>query len=157
MDLTAGFGLNTIQLAIYGFSVICIEKDPLVFILLKDFLARAGVDYMDVINRISPIWGDANKIIEQVGRSLPVPHVVYLDPMFPGYERRKTKEKKYMQVIRTIVEEEEEYELFEKAMDVAFYKVVIKRPPNLKPVKIMGKAPTYQVYGRGHRFDVYVK
>ena len=160
LDLTAGFGLDAIQLALFGFSVICVEKNPLIYSMLRDLVARIGVLFMDVALRIRPILGDSKEFLDLVGHKVPVPEIVYLDPLFPGHEKRKTAQKKYMQIIRNVSvgdDQGEDISLIQRAMDRAKEKVVLKRPTRAEVLEINGKLPISQVHGRGHRFDVYVK
>ncbi len=158
MDLTAGFGLDTIQIALLDIPVICCEKEPVIFLFLKEFISRLGVFNLRVATRIRPIFGNSINILKEVGSSIPIPDLIYLDPMFPDTTKKKGKEKKYMQVIKLLkMEIEDESLLFQRAMECTSKRVVIKRPLYAEEVKIMGKGPLYQVQGRGHRFDVYVK
>ncbi len=159
LDLTAGFGFDAIQLAIYGISVICIEKNFAIFSMLKEYIGRIGLVDMEVATRIRPIFGDAKEILHEVGTKIPYPDVVYLDPFFSGYEMRRTKEKKYMQVIKLLAEDKDNNldELFEGACEITNSRVVIKRAPNADVVCTKKARLEYQIKGRGHRFDVYIK
>lgn len=159
LDLTAGFGFDAIQLAIYGLSVICVEKNLAIFSMLKEYIARIGIFDIKVATRIKPIFGDSREVLNKIGTKIPYPDVVYLDPFFPDYKIRRSKEKKYMQVIKLLSDREEDNldELFEEACKITKSRIVVKRPPHGGFVCAKKFKLGFQIKGRGHRFDVYIK
>ncbi len=162
LDGTCGLGEDTYLMARYGFSVVGIEKNPLLYIILRDTLARLGVDYPFIVRRIRIIQGDCVDIFYSLRRQknlISLPDVVYLDPMYPVGYKRRAKEKKNMQFLRLLIGEGREEEtkiLLGEALKIARYKVVIKRPKRYPPLSIKGILPSHKVVGRGHRFDIYV-
>ncbi len=160
LDATCGLGEDAYLLARYGFSVIGVEKNPLLYLLVRDIIARIGIEDISTSTRIRLLCADSLRVLQEIhqGRiDLPLPHVVYLDPMYPSTYRRRGKEKKRMQIIRFIVgggEDTEAKDLALAAMAIARHKVVIKRPKKHPPLDL-GVSPSHSVVGRGHRFDIY--
>ncbi len=159
IDLTGGFGFDTIQIACYGINVIYVEKNPVVFFIFNEFLSRIGVYDIKLATRIKTINMDSILFCDLVGTKFPYPDTVYIDPMFPENYKRKAKEKKYMQVLKTLIklDDQKEEELFERAYSISNKKIIIKRPAKITPSVINARYPTYKIKARGHRFDVYVK
>ncbi|GAB6886787.1 hypothetical protein JCM13304A_02850 [Desulfothermus okinawensis JCM 13304] len=159
LDLTAGFGFDALCMAIYGISVICIEKNPIIFALLREYIGRIGILDMEVATRIRPILENSLGVLKKVGQDIPYPDVIYLDPFFPDHSKRRAREKKYMHVIRMLAQGEGDdlYELLENGFWATKSRVVLKRPLHAKAIFIGKIGPEYQVKGRGHRFDVYIK
>ncbi len=160
LDGTCGFGEDAYLLARYGFSVIGIEKNPLIYLILRDTLARLGIDYPTIIRKIKIILGDCRDIFKGIKKGLfPSPDVVYLDPMYPSEYKRKARGKKKTQFLRLIIGEGKERDterLLAEALKIAKHKVVIKRPRKYPPICREKIRPAHQVIGRGHRFDIYL-
>lgn len=182
LDVTAGLGQDAFVLASLGCEVILVERSPIVSILLKDGLARAEKDPevgSIVRESMTVIEGEACEILEGIlegieegieeedregveknlenspkKEKVPVPDVVYLDPMFP----KRTKQaltKIEMRVIRDIVgEDEDAAEVLLLAKRVAALRVVVKRPRLAPPLADL--PPNFVVEGSRNRYDVYL-
>jgi 16S rRNA (guanine1516-N2)-methyltransferase len=111
------------------------------------------------------VWGDTCSLLQalagQAGQGrglLPRPDVVYLDPMFPGHEKRKTAERKPLRLLRAVVgREPDEPEMLGLALAAARDRVVVKRPLKAPFFAPSEWTPVHQVFGRSVRFDVYPK
>lgn len=151
LDATAGLGRDAFVLATLGCQVKLFERNPIVHALLQDGLNRAGLiqDIIPIIEKMSLYPGDVKDMCQSIF------DVVYLDPMFP--ERKKSaKVKKDMRLFHDLVGEDFcNEELLSWALDVAEFRVVVKRP-KLAPF-LEDKKPTLQFLGKSGRFDVYVK
>jgi 16S rRNA (guanine1516-N2)-methyltransferase len=165
-DVTAGLGQDGFVLARYGCRVQLFERNPLVYALLADGLARArefaarGDDNLrEIVDRIRLVPGDGieilseSRFVDSPTAPLPAPEVIYIDTMFP--ERSKSaKVKKGMQLFQDVVGEDPDADqLFELALERAHNRVVVKRPRHAPP---LGQAvPSLNLSGKSIRFDVY--
>lgn len=177
-DLTAGWGQDSLLLAMGGASRVCmVERDPIVASLLGDALRRVNGIAQSVPN---PWQQRASKLATtlslQVGEARQVlkdcqtrPDTLYLDPMFPP--RTKTAAvKKGMQILHGLFREDdddeqethreaEEAKLLQLAYQMARVKVVVKRP--IRAPTLGGESdlltPSHTVRGTINRWDVYVK
>lgn len=151
LDATAGLGRDAFVLASLGCDVHMMERNPIVYELLKDGLDRArhDADTYEVLANLSLLQCDALlSTIDQV-------EVVYLDPMFPSREK-SAKVKKELRYLQHLVGYDTQAdELLGWAESTAINRVVVKRP-KLAPY-LAGKEPTLSFTGKSGRFDVYVK
>ncbi len=170
LDCTAGLGRDAWILAALGCAVIAVERNPLLYALLRDGVARAGIHRPAAARRMRLCHAEAREVLSALTPQekysagcapsglLPRPDTVYLDPMFPGHGRRKTAEKKSMRLLRTLLADtrDESEALLNPALRVAKSRVVLKRPEKA-PVLMSGKArPSHQIRGRGMRYDIYL-
>ncbi|EAT10746.1 class I SAM-dependent methyltransferase [Bermanella marisrubri] len=154
LDATAGTATDSFILAALGCNVTMIERHPVVALLLQDGLERAGLntDVRDITQRMSLFKGDALDSLSQLQESF---DVVYLDPMFPHSEKKSAQVKKSMQYFRDMVGKDEDADgLLEPALDLARYRVVVKRPR--KSPFLSNRQPTISHEGKANRFDIYV-
>ncbi|HWV14073.1 MAG TPA: class I SAM-dependent methyltransferase [Cellvibrio sp.] len=159
LDATAGLGKDAFVLATLGCKVQMLERSPYVHALLDNGLQRARQVYDDVelqqiVARMELLEVDSQEYLSQDSNSLAQrPDVVYLDPMFP--ERQKSADvKKEMVAFHHIVGGDEDADrLLDKALAIALYRVVVKRPR--KAPFLAGKSPSYQLEGKSSRFDIY--
>ena len=81
--------------------------------------------------------------------------MVYLDPMFP-HKKKSAAVKKPMKMFQTLLGHDADADdLLTPALSLAAKRVVVKRP-NYAPF-LQDKAPTMQIKGKKHRFDVYLR
>jgi 16S rRNA (guanine1516-N2)-methyltransferase len=156
IDATAGLGRDAFILASLGCRVHLIERSPIIAILLLDGLERAlkAPHLVTLVQeRMQLTVGDALDILSTLPSST-APQVVYLDPMFPGHNRRALT-KIDMRIIRDIVGPDLDSEkLLAQALQVACQRVVVKRPSDASALK--GPSPTFVIEGKNHRYDVYL-
>lgn len=164
LDATAGLGGDAFILASLGCQMTMIERSPIARLLLADGLKRAQ-DFVDlgeddelasVIKNMTLVDGDSLELLELdalESASIARPDVVYLDPMFP--ERKKSAQvKKGMKAFHDVIGEDADADqLLSKAMVLAKYRVVVKRP-KIAP-HLDNKKPMYQLQGKSSRFDIY--
>lgn len=158
LDLTAGLGGDGFVLASLGCRVSLVERHPLICSLLRDGINRAREEgesdpaIRDLMNRLDLIECDSLEILSDITIDQR-PDVIYLDPMFP-HRKKSAKVKKEMQAFQHIVGSDIDSDgLLEKALEIARYRVVIKRP---SVAKFLGdKKPTYSLEGKSTRFDVF--
>ena len=148
LDAMAGFGLDGITLATLGCNVVMMERDPLLFALLQDAVARARVE-LPLAGAIECCVGDARDVI-----CADTPFdTIYLDPMFPARDKQALP-RKSAQLLTDLLGGEAPNDLLELialAKPAARARVVVKRRRH-DPVLA---APDWQIIGRSVRFDVY--
>lgn len=158
LDLTAGLGGDGFVLASLGCRVSLVERHPLICSLLRDGINRAREEgesdpsIRDLMNRLDLIECDSLEILSDITIDQR-PDVIYLDPMFP-HRKKSAKVKKEMQAFQYIVGSDIDSDgLLERALEIARYRVVIKRP---SVAKFLGdKKPTYSLEGKSTRFDIF--
>lgn len=158
LDLTAGLGGDGFVLASLGCRVSLVERHPLICSLLRDGINRAREEgesdpaIRDLMNRLDLIECESLEILSDITIDQR-PDVIYLDPMFP-HRKKSAKVKKEMQAFQHIVGSDIDSDgLLERALEIARYRVVIKRP---SVAKFLGdKKPTYSLEGKSTRFDIF--
>lgn len=179
-DLTAGFGQDSLILALNGASKVhMIERDPFVFALLEDGLRRLselskkGLEPAQDLEQILTLGAndDGVNALQRLLQDdkMERPDVCYLDPMFPP-RTKSAAVKKPMQILHGLLntqEEvkdanrlEEERKFLECALEAAKCRVVVKRPAK---ASLVGgdesgdiRKPSYAVEGSVNRWDVYI-
>jgi 16S rRNA (guanine1516-N2)-methyltransferase len=185
-DLTAGFGKDSVILALSGGAkrVVMVERDPIVASLLEDALRRVNLlaavesdeNEVEIAKSLSEclslVVGDSSEILDKhmKGPDHNMPDVVYVDPMFPP-RTKSAAVKKNMQILHGLLDtqlsadvdvlerESEECRLLNAALGIAKARVVVKRP--IKAVPLGGDVadlppPSYAVKGSTSRWDVYI-
>ena len=157
LDATAGFGEDLLVALALGWSVIGLERSPLVHAVLADGVRRAQESesgLAPLFARLTLLQLDA---VEYLRRPPVQPvRVVYLDPMFDK-PKRSAKSPKAMQLLQALLGVEPpvaEAELFAAAWARAAERLVVKRP--LK-AKALSANPNHSFKGQSIRYDVYVK
>ena len=158
LDLTAGLGGDGFVLASLGCRVSLVERHPLICCLLRDGINRAREEgesdpaIRDLMNRLDLIECESLEILSDITIDKR-PDVIYLDPMF-RHRKKSAKVKKEMQAFQHIVGSDIDSDgLLERALEIARYRVVIKRP---SVAKFLGdKKPTYSLEGKSTRFDIF--
>ena len=141
-DLMAGWGTDGLALARRGCAVTLVERAPVVWAMLDEFVTRLELP-VTVVCATAERWCREHPGAVQVA---------YLDPMFPA--RRKTAlPGKGMQVLREIAWRPETPlpAQIQLAHRTARDRVVVKRRAGDAPTP----TPSWQVRGRRVRFDVY--
>lgn len=153
LDATAGLGRDAFVLASLGSRVVLVERHPLVAALLADGLARAAADpeIALIVARMQLQQADAIELL--MAGSMPVPQVIYLDPMFPKQDKQALV-KKEMRLFRPLVGADADAPaLLAAALEYASHRVVVKRPRKAPPIE--GATAQYCIEGKSSRFDVY--
>ncbi len=154
VDATAGLGRDSFVLADLGCRLTLLEREPVVFALLRDGLRRglASEDawVREVCGRMTLLRADARDWLQ--GQSV---DVVYLDPMFPT-RRKSARVKKDMWLFQQLLDAADTSAgvLLEAALAAAARRVVVKRPA--KAPTLDAREPAFQLPGKTVRFDVYL-
>lgn len=166
LDATAGLGSDAFVLACLGCKVTMIERSIIARLLLQSGLQQAQMalaetsdnELSKVINRMTLIEGDSLSFLEKEyfeSLNISLPEVIYLDPMFP-VRKKKAEVKKGMKAFHELIGSDEDAAgLLSKALEIAEYRVVVKRP-RIAPF-LADKQPSYQLSGKSSRFDIYTK
>jgi len=158
LDLTAGMGGDAFVLASLGANVTMIERNPVVFALLKDALERLSMnadnELQAIHQRLTLHKQNAIVFLEKLNKNN-LPDVIYLDPMFP--ERNKSAQvKKEMQFFHDIVGSDADAEkLFLAALPHANKRIVVKRPRLAPPLSDTVKSD-FSITGKSTRYDIYL-
>ena len=150
IDATAGFGSDAFVLATLGYNVHLIERNPIIWALLDDAIARACQNEatQSIAKRMQLHLGQAIDIIPK----LPKVDVIYMDPMYP-LQKKSALVKKELRLIREIVGHDTDSEtLFACACQYAA-KVVVKRAKSSPTIN--QQKPDHVYKGQRSRFDVY--
>jgi hypothetical protein len=103
LDATAGLGRDGVVLAANGLEVVMVERNPLLFVLLRDgiYHARrntARPDLMALAGRVTVLNGDAVDVLDgrlDAGLDTLHPIVVYIDTFYPGKHGRSKEQLKH--------------------------------------------------------------
>ena len=160
LDLTAGLGSDGFVLASLGCNLVMLERNPIVYQLLKNGLDRAkqaSVDDSDlalIINRIKCHQLNSLDYLNTL-TSEKYPDVIYIDPMFPS-RKKSARVKKEMQALHQIVgADEDASEILENALNKAIYRIVVKRPAHSDYLGMI--KPSYSLEGKSTRYDIFAK
>jgi len=152
-DATAGLGRDAFVLATLGCQVTLFERVPFVRALLASGLeqAREHKEIADIMVNMQLVDGTLGSYQQESDVKA---DVVYLDPMFPHTEKSAAAKKEMTFFRELIGHDADADDLLDTALDVAKYRVVVKRPKDAPYLN--NKKPTYQINGKSGRFDVYV-
>lgn len=151
LDACAGLGNDMFIMALGGCEVIACEKNPQVFAVLSDMIARAQKKKWFGQENINLIFGSAENIMRTWPGYRARPDVVYLDPMFEKDFKGEVKANSAF--LKSLVDIETSKDLFEIALNFANSKVVVKRPNQAD--HLSDAKPTYIIEGKTTRYDVY--
>lgn len=155
VDATAGLGRDSFVLAARGYQVTLCERSSVISALLVDGLSRAeesdDEELRGIVARMSLRPEDSIQYLQ--GLSSDNAGVILIDPMFPE-SKKSALVKKEMRAFHSVVgADEDSAQLLQCALDVAKYRVVVKRPK--KAEFLGGKKPNFEVAGKAIRFDIY--
>lgn len=152
LDATGGLGRDAFVLASLGCNVTMVERSPVVAALLEDGLRRAldDSDVAPIAQQMSLLPGNAIELMRASDNKY---DVVYLDPMFPHREKSALVKKEMRLFQELLGDDPDADQLLQPALDLARYRVVVKRP-RLAP-DLNGQAPAYRLQGKACRYDIY--
>jgi len=162
LDATAGLGRDSFVFASLGCHVQMVERHPVVAALLDDGLKRASENTEIgawVKERVELLHASSLETLTDLSLDddYKKPDVVYLDPMYPHAENKKSALiKKEMRVFQHLVGSDSDADsLFKPALNLAGKRVVVKRPDYA--IYLGNSEPTMSIKTKKNRFDVYVK
>ena len=146
-DLTAGWGQDAYLLASLGCLVTAIEKEKLVFFLLKQALTRQSENLKT--GSLKLICADSINYLNQTSEK---PDVIYMDPLF-GKEKKSLSQKP-LRILQALADEsgKDTQKLFQEGLKKATNRLVMKRhrlQPSLKGPLVCsfkGRSVCYDVF-----------
>lgn len=155
VDATTGWGQDSLFMFRMGFSVLCIERSPVMAVLLQDAFRRLEqCDWVQTLNLQVPrlLQGNAIELLASLETA---PDCIYLDPMFPPKRKKSALAKKSMQILHELIGQDEDKEqLFAAAWQATGKRVIVKSPDYAEP---LGGKPQQSFEGKLVRYDVYLK
>jgi len=103
LDGTGGFGVDAFFLAYLGFNIVVLERDPVIYTLLKDGYHR-GMQYKkleNILNRMKIINISVEDFLEKKQYEKK-PNVIYLDPSYIGIKTERRPHKSESRIIRLL-------------------------------------------------------
>ena len=154
LDLTAGWGADSLALAWQGQRVTLLEQNRLIFAILRYSWERLAADpaSADCASRMQLENIEAGEYLHQLEQAREF-DCIYLDPMFPQH-KSSAKPAKEMQILQTLTENLEIEPCFELALQKAGKRVVVKRPAKSKTLTALKPDIVYRE--KTIRFDVYL-
>ncbi len=147
IDATAGWCSDALHMARHGIKVLAIENNPLIVAMLRDAQNKATDPIIH--SHFSLVHGDSINLLDNGKIEA---EVVFLDPMYPQ-KSNPAAAKKEISILRDLIGyEQDNSELFQRAMQVASKRVVVKRPHHAEPIAPgkVGEIKTKLV-----RFDIF--
>ena len=149
IDATAGLGGDAFLLSRMGYSVLAIERQPVIAALLEDGISRI-LEKSDRIT-IEFRFADSKKTIFRLNES---PDVIYLDPMYPAGRKSSVAVARPIRILRELAGDDSDTDsLLNASLKKASRRVVIKRPHFAEPLRrdklsdsVMGKLVRYDLY-----------
>lgn len=152
MDATAGFGQDAFTFLLKGCQVTAIEKNPVIFLLLKNGMDRAfeTKKWANLRDKLVLLNEGALNAFQNVSVA---PDAIYLDPMY-AEATDKSKSKKEMEFLKIFLNATDQSQsLLTAALQAAGKRVVIKRPIQSE---FLYPKPTHSFKGRSTRYDMYI-
>ena len=152
LDLTAGWGADSLTLAQHGKRVTMLEQNQLVYAIVALSLDRLAATGAAIARQISIENTDALHFLRGLNDGHDI-DCIYLDPMFPGH-RSGAKPAKEMQILQALTGNLEIETCFRQALGQARKRVVVKRPA--KAPCLDNTKPDLMYREKTIRFDVYL-
>ncbi len=157
-DATAGLGRESMILQQAGCSVYMFERNPVIWLLLCSAIhtAKADEKKLSTLKNGLPELTAHGSIKDHYdsGNSLPIPDVIYYDPMFP----QRTKSalvRKDMRIFHELIGfDEDTVEYANYLLGKASHHIVVKRPSGEPPLELVKRRSSF-VDGKACRFDCY--
>lgn len=157
IDATAGLGGDAFVLASLGCHVTLLERNPVIYSLLKNALERVKASDDDDVKGICSRMMLLNQQADQYllrQQAIDYADVIYLDPMFPT-RKKSAKVKKEMAYFHDIVGEDQDSDaILRLALKRAKKRIVVKRPRLAET--LAGLTAQFSITGKSTRYDVYL-
>jgi 16S rRNA (guanine1516-N2)-methyltransferase len=157
IDATAGLGRDAFVLAGLGCQVTLLERNPVIYSLLKNALDRVHDSDDQVVKAICARMTLINKNAYEyllAQQEADYADVIYLDPMFP-LRKKSAKVKKEMVYFHDIVGVDTDSDaLLILALKRAHKRIVVKRPRLAEA--LAGLKAQFNITGKSTRYDIYL-
>lgn len=163
IDLTCGYGRDAYLLLCTGRQLIGVERNALIYELLKDGVSRAmeNPEHQEIFKNFQLVHESALHFVENLQEAA-FPDAYYIDPMYPP-RNSSALPRKEIQVLRRllvdelnsdiVVRETQLRHLIDLCLEKTKKRVVLKRPNWLEPLF----PPKVSFGGKLVRYDVYVR
>ncbi len=152
VDLTAGWGKDSLMLASHGQRIIMLEQNLLIYQCMHYLLELARYAHPQQCYQQMSIIHD-NSLDYLAGKDKGFADCLYIDPMFPSH-KSSAKPSKDLQILQRLTTNIEIEGLFEQALEKAGTRVVVKRPLHAATLSDLKPDITYKE--KTIRFDVYL-
>ena len=152
IDATAGWGEDALRFCAQGYRVLCLERQPLLALLLQDamkILASSDWAKKNSVTVPEVSCGDARTLLPE--RQFTA-DCVYLDPMFPPKRKNSARTNKRMDLLHRLLGEDMDAADLVRSSVAHYLRTVVKRPSYAKP---LWREPDQQFAGKLVRYDVY--
>ena len=154
LDLTAGWGADSLTLARHGLRTHVLEQNSILAAILEYSLdcLRAAGDEGEAGQRMTVECANSAEFLQDSGSDDRF-DCIYLDPMFPPH-KSSARPAKEMQILQALTGNSDIERCFELALQKARKRVVVKRPakaPGLHEAK-----PDIVYREKSVRFDIYL-
>ncbi len=153
IDATPGVLKDSFMLANRGIQITAIERNPLLYIMVRKALSHINSNTNSLTNSIiiDYHFGDAKDLLPNFHAD-----IIYLDPMYPA-KRKSAQVKKEMQILHQVIgTDSDSDDLFHIAKQQST-RLVIKRPSYATPIADSKPSFSYSTDKRGAtRFDIYL-
>ena len=151
IDATAGLGGDAFLLSRMGYSVLAIERQPVIAALLEDGILRI-LERSGRIN-IEFRFADSRKTLFDLNESA---DVIYLDPMYPAGRKSSVAVARPIRILRELAGDDSDSDtdsLLDASLKSAAKRVVLKRPHFAEPLRTDKLSDS--VKGKLVRYDLY--
>ncbi len=146
LDLSAGLGVDSVFLAQLGYQVTGVERNPFVYVALKNALENLTANYR---TNLKFVFDHAQNFLQNMTEEF---DVCYFDPMFPPKTKSALPRQEMVFFKNLVGSDGDAAVVLEMALNSKnFKRCVVKRPrwgkPLLKPAgEIKGKIIRYDIY-----------
>lgn len=157
IDATAGLGTDTFVLASLNCRVYAIERNIIIYNLLKKRLETALTNNLlaNFANNITIHFGSSMGIIADIiKKNIFIPDVIYLDPMFPTNKKTAAPNKQIQLLKNITAEQPDQPNLLVSCLKYNHVRIAVKRPKNAAYLEHI--QPNFSLLGKANRFDIYL-
>lgn len=154
IDASGGWGGDALLMAMQGYQVTVIERQPVMALLLQDAFSRfARTDWVQRNNVAKPsvLFANAERLFANKEITA---DCVYFDPMFPPKPKKSAAVNKRMQLLQWLVGQDiDASEVLQTVLGAGLPRIAIKRPSHAQP--LIDK-PSAQFSSKLVHYDVYL-
>ena len=154
IDASGGWGSDAILMAMQGYHVTVIERQPIMALLLQDAFYRfAQIEWVQNNAVAVPTLMLANAQNKLCDKTL-VADCVYFDPMFPPKRKKSAAVNKHMQLLQWLVgQDADAAEVLSAFVAANVPRIAVKRPHHAEPLL---ESPSEQFSSKLVHYDVYL-
>ena len=154
VDASGGWGADALLMAMQGYRVTTIEREPIMALLLQDAFDRfAQLEWVqnNRVPDLTVLHANAHKQLSDKTLSA---DCVYFDPMFPPKRKKSAGVNKRMQLLQWLVgQDSDAAEVLKTIMHMGAPRVAVKRPTHVLPLL---ENPSAHFSSKLVHYDVYL-